>query len=135
MFQGDCDLCRRTGASRYNTSSRTLVIFENCCMVGLHKFEDGDGMNSASVVHCLVGIFVDSAKELSSTYQTKPRCHWMPWLPTTILKGSVGPYWWPDPSKPDGLPYIRKDGHKNPDRGKIGDSGQSARFVGDARSL
>ena len=23
---------------------------------------------------------------------------------------SVGPYWWPDPSKPDGLPYIRKDG-------------------------
>eukprot|EP00435_Cladocopium_sp_Y103_P030387 s1511_g7.t1 len=38
---------------------------------------------------------------------------------------SVGPYWWPDPSKPDGLPYIRKDGHKNPDRGKIGDSGLS----------
>ncbi len=23
---------------------------------------------------------------------------------------SVGPYWWPDPSKPDGLPYIRRDG-------------------------
>ena len=21
---------------------------------------------------------------------------------------SMGPYWWPDPSKPDGLPYIRK---------------------------
>ena len=29
---------------------------------------------------------------------------------------SVGPYWWPDPSKPDGLPYIRKDGETNPDR-------------------
>lgn len=39
---------------------------------------------------------------------------------------SVGPYWWPDPSKPDGLPYIRKDGHKNPERGKIGDSGRFA---------
>eukprot|EP00438_Fugacium_kawagutii_P014441 Skav225781 [mRNA] locus=scaffold1577:229769:230947:+ [translate_table: standard] len=35
---------------------------------------------------------------------------------------SVGPYWWPDPSKPDGLPYIRKDGQKNPDRGKVGDA-------------
>jgi hypothetical protein len=29
---------------------------------------------------------------------------------------SVGPYWWPDPSKPDGLPYIRRDGETNPDR-------------------
>jgi hypothetical protein len=29
---------------------------------------------------------------------------------------SVGPYWWPDPSKPDGLPYVRRDGEINPDR-------------------
>ena len=29
---------------------------------------------------------------------------------------SVGPYWWPDPSKPDGLPYIRRDGEINPAR-------------------
>jgi hypothetical protein len=29
---------------------------------------------------------------------------------------SVGPYWWPDPSKPGGLPYIRRDGEINPDR-------------------
>jgi len=29
---------------------------------------------------------------------------------------SVGPYWWPDPSKPDGLPYIRRDGERNPAR-------------------
>jgi Alginate lyase len=29
---------------------------------------------------------------------------------------SVGPYWWPDPAKPDGLPYIRRDGETNPDR-------------------
>lgn len=28
---------------------------------------------------------------------------------------SIGPYWWPDPSKPDGLPYIRKDGEVNPE--------------------
>lgn len=28
---------------------------------------------------------------------------------------SVGPYWWPDPAKPDGLPYIRRDGHINPE--------------------
>jgi hypothetical protein len=26
-----------------------------------------------------------------------------------------GRYWWPDPSKPDGLPYLRKDGEVNPE--------------------
>ncbi len=28
---------------------------------------------------------------------------------------SIGPYWWPDPSKADGVPYIRKDGEVNPE--------------------
>jgi len=28
---------------------------------------------------------------------------------------SMGPYWWPDPAKPDGLPYIRRDGEVNPE--------------------
>ena len=27
---------------------------------------------------------------------------------------SQGPYWWPDPAKPDGLPYIRRDGEVYP---------------------
>src|SRR5262245_10880031 len=31
---------------------------------------------------------------------------------------SLSPYWWPDPSKPDGKPYIRKDGEFNPERAK-----------------
>lgn len=43
---------------------------------------------------------------------------------------SVGPYWWPDPKKEDGLPYIRRDGRVNPEyyehdtvpRGKMGDA-------------
>jgi hypothetical protein len=28
---------------------------------------------------------------------------------------SLGPYWWPDPSRPDGVPYIRRDGQTNPE--------------------
>ncbi|MCE6991397.1 alginate lyase family protein [Dyadobacter sp. CY323] len=35
---------------------------------------------------------------------------------------SVGPYWWPDSTKPDGLPYIRKDGQVNPERFSIKDA-------------
>ena len=34
---------------------------------------------------------------------------------------SQAPYWWPDPSKPDGRPYIRKDGERNPEIDKISD--------------
>lgn len=28
---------------------------------------------------------------------------------------SLSRYWWPDPTKPDGLPYIRRDGETNPE--------------------
>lgn len=29
---------------------------------------------------------------------------------------SIGPYWWPDPARPNGLPYVRRDGQVNPER-------------------
>ena len=29
---------------------------------------------------------------------------------------SIGPYWWPDPDKPGGEPYVRRDGQFNPQR-------------------
>jgi hypothetical protein len=35
---------------------------------------------------------------------------------------SLGKYWWPDPSKPDGLPYIQKDGETNPEVETISDN-------------
>src|SRR5260370_31454659 len=34
---------------------------------------------------------------------------------------SQAPYLWPDPSKPNGLPYIRRDGERNPEINKITD--------------
>lgn len=27
---------------------------------------------------------------------------------------SMGPYWWPNPATPNGLPYVRRDGQRNP---------------------
>jgi hypothetical protein len=32
---------------------------------------------------------------------------------------SLSPYWFPNPDKPDGLPYVRKDGVVNPEREKF----------------
>jgi hypothetical protein len=34
---------------------------------------------------------------------------------------SQAPYFWPDSSKPNGLPYIRRDGERNPEINKISD--------------
>ena len=34
---------------------------------------------------------------------------------------SQAPYFWPNPNKPDGLPYIRRDGERNPELNKITD--------------
>jgi hypothetical protein len=34
---------------------------------------------------------------------------------------SIGRYFWPDPSKPDGLPWINRDGETNPDTVKASD--------------
>jgi hypothetical protein len=35
---------------------------------------------------------------------------------------SLAPYWWPDTTKPNGLPYIRRDGERNPEYETVGDN-------------
>ncbi|WP_163324102.1 alginate lyase family protein [Draconibacterium mangrovi] len=47
---------------------------------------------------------------------------------------SMGPYWWPDPEKEDGMPYIRKDGEINPERNNT-DSPQLAGLIKNVRAL
>jgi hypothetical protein len=42
---------------------------------------------------------------------------------------SQAPYWWPDPSKPDGRPYIRRDGDRNPEINKITDRASLGRIT------
>ena len=42
---------------------------------------------------------------------------------------SQAPYWWPDPSKPNGRPYIRRDGERNPEIGRITDHGNFDRLM------
>ena len=39
---------------------------------------------------------------------------------------SYARYWWPDPTKPNGLPYIRRDGDTNPDSQSPAESDRSA---------
>lgn len=48
---------------------------------------------------------------------------------------SQAPYWWADPTKPDGKPYIRKDGRINPERNLSKDYGQMGRMCADVKQL
>lgn len=47
---------------------------------------------------------------------------------------SQAPYWWPDPTKPDGLPYIKKDGLKNPELKDIPDTDEMDKIEDDAQT-
>lgn len=48
---------------------------------------------------------------------------------------SLGPYWWPDPSKPNGLPYIRRDGERNPEIKNIPDDDEYNNMLDDSETL
>lgn len=47
---------------------------------------------------------------------------------------SMGRYWWPNPDTKDGLPYVRRDGHSNPELKKF-DRDRLARFSANLRRL
>jgi hypothetical protein len=42
---------------------------------------------------------------------------------------SQAPYWWPDQSRPNGLPYIQRDGERNPEINRISDHDNLGRLI------
>ncbi|TMG36369.1 MAG: alginate lyase [Chloroflexi bacterium] len=50
---------------------------------------------------------------------------------------SLSIYWWPDPAKPDGLPYLQRDGQVNPEATDIQryDGAKIVRMVGSVETL
>lgn len=48
---------------------------------------------------------------------------------------SLAPYWWPDPTKPDGLPYIRRDGEVNPEIDRIQDHKNLSKLISATHTL
>ncbi len=48
---------------------------------------------------------------------------------------SLGRYYWPDPKKPDGLPYISRDGETNPEINTIPDHGNLGQMVSVVQTL
>jgi hypothetical protein len=48
---------------------------------------------------------------------------------------SQAPYWWPDPSRPDGKPYIQKDGLHNPEAEAMHDSQTLSKLCAEVQTL
>jgi alginate lyase len=48
---------------------------------------------------------------------------------------SQAPYFWPDPNSPTGLPYIRRDGERNPEINKISDHQSMDKMVSAVETL
>jgi len=48
---------------------------------------------------------------------------------------SQAPYFWPDPKSPNGLPYIRRDGERNPEINKITDHANMDRMTNAVETL
>jgi hypothetical protein len=48
---------------------------------------------------------------------------------------SLAPYWWPDSSKSDGLPYIRRDGEVNPERATFPDRKNLGKMISSVYAL
>src|SRR5258706_2949140 len=49
---------------------------------------------------------------------------------------SIGPYWWPNPATSNGLPYVQRDGQRNPQStGNALDSNRMQAMLADTRDL
>ena len=48
---------------------------------------------------------------------------------------SQAPYWWPDPAKPGGRPYVRRDGERNPEIARIPDHDNLGRLTNAVSTL
>lgn len=64
-------------------------------------------------------IVKDADKDLAKTITTVTDKEMIPPSGDKHDYMSMGRYWWPDPTKADGLPYIRKDGVSNPELEKL----------------
>jgi beta-galactosidase len=69
-------------------------------------------VNVAAIDHDRILRLADEALAAAPVTITDSRAKYSEGGPNDFY--SNGDYWWPDPAKPDGLPYIKRDGESNP---------------------
>lgn len=96
------------GAPRmYMSDGRDLAAFRELAKTG-----------DKWAVKMRAGVIEDAEKAMSAGPFTVVKKEFMPPTGDKHDYMSLSPYWWADPSKPDGKPYVRRDGQFNPERAK-----------------
>src|SRR5690606_14606391 len=100
-------------------SSKTFVTDPRVLLCNKKKIQEGNKeLNKAKSELIKEADAILEKKELYSVTYKKQ-------IPPSQSKNdyySIAPYWWPDDTKPEGNPYIRKDGKVNPESREITDS-------------
>ncbi|HWF18306.1 MAG TPA: alginate lyase family protein [Verrucomicrobiae bacterium] len=116
-----------------------LVAFSFAARAG----ESASFIDAAVIDHSRILKMADAALTIAPISITKFRAAHSPGSSNDFY--SNGDYWWPDPAKPDGLPYIERDGESNPDnfnahrmamrdlRDAVASLGAAYRLTGDER--
>jgi hypothetical protein len=97
----------------------------------LYQRQDKDVMRQVDSLIAGADEIVKSGKTYSVTFEkSKP-------APSGDIHDyiSQAPYWWPDTTKADGKPYIRKDGRINPERNLSKDYGQMGKMNSEVKQL
>lgn len=105
-------------AAASQSAPKTLVL--DGALLALHRSEHAAGKSSRGVEIVELIKVADKVVRAGRTYSVTKKTQ----TPPSGTKNdymSLGPYWWPDPSKANGLPYIRRDGERNPEIKNIPD--------------
>jgi len=84
-----------------------IFLILNIARIGSSASVDVAAVDRARILKA-----ADAAMKLEPITITKYRAQLSEGGPQDFY--SNGDYWWPDPTKPDGLPYIQRDGESNP---------------------
>jgi len=111
---------------------KTLVL--NGALLERHRNEHIAGKNARSGEITQLIKTADKILKTGRTYSVTKKTQ----TPPSGSKNdymSLGPYWWPDPTKPNGLPYIRRDGERNSEIRNIPDDIEYNGMLNDSEAL
>lgn len=91
----------------------------NTYLLDIQKLEKIKQEKESVYQDAVIAIVKDARKELKRKPASVLQKEMMPPSGDKHDYMSMGPYWWPDPQKKDGLPYIRRDGERNPELDKL----------------
>jgi Alginate lyase len=91
----------------------SIILFVLAAMLfGARAGAAANSLDAGAIDHDRILKMADEALKIAPITITKFRAAQSPGGSNDFY--SNGDYWWPDPSKPDGLPYIERDGESNP---------------------